>query len=538
MTVSQRAYPTSLRTRIAILAIAVVSHGALAQTAPVADVRAAGDEKVLWLARTSEGRTDLVSRSRGGPFGSPRSLARPVAELAALKSGAIVVLNDGSAIRYAGDSDDAMPLRNLPGQRVPVSLAAKGDVVYALLPPDAGEEDASAASPRVVRFDGQDWAPVSGCEPIKTSDYRGRRRPRLLAFGQDLLAVWRQDDGRLLGATLPINGGSWTVGEPLDAGKAAGFWVTTENAAATLVVAQSGDGDTETLAGWRIVTDDGGRISWTSVSWQTSASEPAAAPTRFDDAIGFNQQLALVTRGAAGRSSLVFARAGQPPTEPNADVAAVFDAPIRQAYKQELVRMGTFLLLVLLLIGLFVFRRDSVTRILVLPPNMAVALSIQRLVAALIDLTAFAWSAAYFTDVEIVSSLQLLFSWGVFSGPNTALPPPNVVLWWGLTAFGYSVYCFVMEAALGRTIGKLIVGTRVAGENAQRPTFGQAAIRNAMRLLELTPQFWIFAFLIVMSRNRQRLGDIFARTIVIRTVTPADSRNQSHSEDQGPAPRQ
>jgi uncharacterized RDD family membrane protein YckC len=43
-------------------------------------------------------------------------------------------------------------------------------------------------------------------------------------------------------------------------------------------------------------------------------------------------------------------------------------------------------------------------------------------------------------------------------------------------------------------------------------------VRNVLRCLELMPPFWVLGFVVVLSRNRQRVGDIFARTIVVRRL--------------------
>jgi uncharacterized RDD family membrane protein YckC len=56
----------------------------------------------------------------------------------------------------------------------------------------------------------------------------------------------------------------------------------------------------------------------------------------------------------------------------------------------------------------------------------------------------------------------------------------------------------------------------VLSESGSVPTLRQILVRNALRLLELQPPLWILGFLVVLSRNRQRVGDLFARTVVIR----------------------
>jgi uncharacterized RDD family membrane protein YckC len=96
----------------------------------------------------------------------------------------------------------------------------------------------------------------------------------------------------------------------------------------------------------------------------------------------------------------------------------------------------------------------------------------------------------------------------------------------------------VMELLTGRTVGKVLTGTRLLAETGTRPASWQILVRNALRLLELVPQFWILGLLVLLSRNRQRLGDIFARTLVVRRAGPleptADQDDRLTRDDEHP----
>lgn len=78
----------------------------------------------------------------------------------------------------------------------------------------------------------------------------------------------------------------------------------------------------------------------------------------------------------------------------------------------------------------------------------------------------------------------------------------------------------------GRTIGKRIMGLRVADERGLHLKPSQVAVRNLLRPVDALP----FAYLVgglaaFFSQHAQRLGDLAAGTVVIRTraVTGADS---------------
>jgi uncharacterized RDD family membrane protein YckC len=479
--------------------------------------RIAANDDVLWLAKLSGGQSSLVRRERGGVFDLPRDVARPIVEMCALERGLLAVFTDGAVYHYRANLTDISPERDMPNHRAPHCLTTAGGQVYALLPPE-GEPDAAPATapPRIALYDGRDWRTIASCEPAISGDQSGRLRTRLLVVGDTFVLVWREAGGRLAAATRGRSADAWMPALGPDHAGIAAFWLVTVNVSPTLVGAVGDDSGGEKLVGWRLALSESGEASWQTVDWRWSAPPGGTHVTRLDDAEGFNQQLALLARDELGRSSLLFARDGAEPSEPSADASAIFEAPARAARRHELVRILTFFLLVMLVIGMFVFRRDSMTETLALPPRMALAFSFQRVLGGALDIAPFAWSAALACEVDPLAGLRELSEWGLFAGADSQLPPPAILLWWALTAAGFTLYCGVMEAILGRTIGKLLVGSRVVGSQGRRATLGQAVIRNALRLVELIPQFWVFAFLIVLSRNRQRLGDVFARTVVVR----------------------
>jgi membrane protease YdiL (CAAX protease family)/uncharacterized RDD family membrane protein YckC len=77
--------------------------------------------------------------------------------------------------------------------------------------------------------------------------------------------------------------------------------------------------------------------------------------------------------------------------------------------------------------------------------------------------------------------------------------------------FNYFAFC---EWRWGQTIGKNAAGIEVRSvDGARRLTYGQASIRNLLRLVD----FWLIGELMIASSERkQRLGDRAARTVVVR----------------------
>jgi uncharacterized RDD family membrane protein YckC len=87
-----------------------------------------------------------------------------------------------------------------------------------------------------------------------------------------------------------------------------------------------------------------------------------------------------------------------------------------------------------------------------------------------------------------------------------------------LSAGSYAAYCLIMELLTGRTAGKMLFGLQVVAEQGRRAPAVRVVVRNLFRVIEVLPFFWILAFVMLLSRNRQRVGDLFARTIVVRRV--------------------
>ena len=80
---------------------------------------------------------------------------------------------------------------------------------------------------------------------------------------------------------------------------------------------------------------------------------------------------------------------------------------------------------------------------------------------------------------------------------------------------------FVAFEALndGRTPGKAMFSIRTVGIDGDPVGFGAALVRNLLRLVDLFPLLPILGPIsILVSERNQRIGDLAARTVVVRTV--------------------
>ena len=77
-------------------------------------------------------------------------------------------------------------------------------------------------------------------------------------------------------------------------------------------------------------------------------------------------------------------------------------------------------------------------------------------------------------------------------------------------------YLILMEAYLGRTIGKRIMGMRVVDGSGEKIGLSKSIIRNILRLVDGLPAFNVLGIiLIATSQREQRFGDRIAKTYVV-----------------------
>lgn len=81
-------------------------------------------------------------------------------------------------------------------------------------------------------------------------------------------------------------------------------------------------------------------------------------------------------------------------------------------------------------------------------------------------------------------------------------------------ALGFAYY-FVMESAGGQTIGKRIMGLKVAALDGSL-TPGKVAIRTILRVVDGFALYLVGLIVVAISKQNQRIGDMAAGTIIVR----------------------
>ena len=88
-----------------------------------------------------------------------------------------------------------------------------------------------------------------------------------------------------------------------------------------------------------------------------------------------------------------------------------------------------------------------------------------------------------------------------------------VVIMW----FLWLAYFTYFEGTSGQTIGKRVSKIKVMKENGSRCDLSSALVRNILRIVDHLPFLYLLGIiLIAATEKKQRLGDMLAKTIVVK----------------------
>ena len=87
------------------------------------------------------------------------------------------------------------------------------------------------------------------------------------------------------------------------------------------------------------------------------------------------------------------------------------------------------------------------------------------------------------------------------------------------------IYSFT-EGRWGVTLGKWLFGIRVWGTDLKPCGFGRAIVRNLLRVVDGFFNFLVGILLVSLTDNRQRVGDLAARTVVVMAA-PREARGSA-----------
>jgi len=125
-----------------------------------------------------------------------------------------------------------------------------------------------------------------------------------------------------------------------------------------------------------------------------------------------------------------------------------------------------------------------------------------------------AWAIDLVCTLVIFFVLSIVFS--IFAVVSRNLADAVMVLAFFIVWMGYGM--FFEWIWRGRTIGKRALGLRVIDEHGLRLTFNQIFMRNLLRLADSLPAMYLLGGIVcILTSRSQRLGDLVAGTVVVRT---------------------
>lgn len=119
-------------------------------------------------------------------------------------------------------------------------------------------------------------------------------------------------------------------------------------------------------------------------------------------------------------------------------------------------------------------------------------------------------------DIMVIAIISEIFIslFRVDTGVGLSFPSMT-----GLPFFALSLvvlaYYIAMEAATGKTIGKMVVGTKVVRIDGSQIGWKESTIRNVLRIVDGFFFYLVTVLVIVSTKDKQRFGDMVARTLVV-----------------------
>ena len=194
------------------------------------------------------------------------------------------------------------------------------------------------------------------------------------------------------------------------------------------------------------------------------------------------------------------------------------------------LEIAGYIVLVLLVTLVFVRRQESLLIPAALPGGLATAGVARRGLALLLDgLPAVVITLPFW--IEPLNEVLAAYPQQVADPAVGRAFRTSIWLPFLYPRLVYTLYCMIWELARGTTPGKMVARIGVCTLTAAPCSRRQIVVRNLFRLIETEPllMIWPLLMLLAITRNRQRLGDIWARTIVVQRgpVRPSAQRPDS-----------
>jgi len=127
---------------------------------------------------------------------------------------------------------------------------------------------------------------------------------------------------------------------------------------------------------------------------------------------------------------------------------------------------------------------------------------------------AFALDTAFLFGLFAIVDAWVFMRFAVFEGAELQLTAASLLVAVTLNAGILFLYGWLLEAAFGATLGKVLVGIRIVAIAELKP-LSASAIRNVLRIVDGLGLYLVGTAVAACSDARQRIGDIFAKTAVV-----------------------
>ena len=520
----------------ATIALAAAAPHALAAAGESA--RMAGAKGDLWVVIGDVEKTyRVIQRPAGkGWISLPIEGAGRPADIAADAGGATVFFADGESVRYVPPR--AQPARGLtpdatlwPAGTVLLSATLADDgspVILARRPTGGRPRPGGATAPSIGQDSGPAATPATGAAPaphrVETVISAGDAEPAELVLLVRSAGAWVEKGvyplppvprGGLSAELAELNGTDYVLlaqprlllafrerqwrtielPEALRQGRVLDL-LTVQGQLVAVAFNHPAPGRIS-LAAWgqdrwgpvKPVVNKGEAVTW------DEDAPPAAAP--------LGAEVALLWQHGPQREWMLAACDADGSLTRSPEAVAFRGDSTEQAEQAQFV----FLLIVLGTVTVLIFwpGQPARTKPFSLPETLRPSFPLKRLVAAFIDLMPCSMLGLLIAGQPEIQPTVDNFRQYMHSAP---------AIYYFLISLGaFVVYCTVMEAVLGATVGKMIFRMRVVGDEGRRPTVREVALRNLFKVADLL--FPPFLVVMVFTRYRQRMGDRIAWTAVV-----------------------
>jgi len=185
-------------------------------------------------------------------------------------------------------------------------------------------------------------------------------------------------------------------------------------------------------------------------------------------------------------------------------------------FEREPGQLLVVIVVSLSMLMMFAIRRGDAR--LTLPKELVVADLVRRIMAAAIDLAPCVLAAIIIFGITLddLTWPVAMIRWDDMI-PRITVVALNVA------------HTLISEVFTGRTLGKFICGLRVTKLDGSPPDIWQAIIRNLLRAFDIIA-WYVLPILMLISVNRQRLGDMVANTVVVADAVDEESEGDDDIE--------